>query len=276
MSYDERVTEHYTHGALLTSIQESLVKLGITPGSVTIEDLAPVDEFHIGGRLATDNLLDQLRFSEKDHIVDVGCGLGGPSRFIADKLGNRVTGIDLTQEYIDVGNVLCRWVGLDDRVTLHQGSALSMPFEDGTFDGAIMLHVGMNIDDKSSLFDEIYRVLRPGTAFGVYDVMQIAEGELTYPVPWATQQSTSKLGTPDQYHHALSRANFSTSEENVRSKFALDFFKKMLAKSKSDGGLPPLGLHTLMQESTAEKVKNMIGNIQAGVIAPVEIIARKP
>ena len=166
MSYDETVSEHYTHGELLGAIQASITKLGKTIDNVTVQDLAPVDEFHIGGRLATDNLLDQLNFSEKDHILDVGCGLGGASRFVANKYNNSVTGIDLTQEYIDVGKALCAWVGLDKQVTLHQGSALSMPFEDETFDGAIMLHVGMNIDDKAKLFTEVYRVLRPGTSFG--------------------------------------------------------------------------------------------------------------
>ena len=275
MSYEKTVSEHYTHGNLLESIQAAVIELGKTIDSVTIEDLAPVDEFHIGGRLATDNLLDQLGFSKKDHVLDVGCGLGGSSRYVANKLNNCVTGIDLTQEYIDVGNALCAWVGLDKQITLQQGSALCMPFEDEIFGGAIMLHVGMNIDDKTKLFAEIYRVLRPGASFGVYDVMQINSGELTYPVPWATENSTSILETPDQYKQALIQARFKTSKENVRSGFALEFFKQMRANAESTGGPPPLGLHTLMQDSTAVKVKNMIDNIQAGLIAPVEIIAQK-
>jgi len=275
MSYDKTVSAHYTHGTLLSAIQASISQLGKTIDSVTIEDLAPVDEFHIGGRLATNHLLDQLSFSQQDHIIDIGCGLGGASRFIANKLNNRVTGIDLTQEYIDVGNALCAWVGLDKQITLHQGSALEMPFEDEIFDGAIMLHVGMNIEDKLTLFSEVHRVLRPGTFFGIYDVMQINAGELTYPVPWATESSTSKLSSPDQYHHALHQAGFKTNKENVRRDFALEFFKQMRAKIESDGGPAPLGLHTLMQQSSAIKIKNMSTNIQAGLVAPVEIIAQK-
>ena len=275
MSYDKTVSEHYKHGELLEAIQTSLIKLGKTIDSVTIEDLAAVDEFHIGGRLATDNLLDQLNFSEEDHILDVGCGLGGASRYVANKYNNNVTGIDLTQEYIDVGKVLCAWLGLDKQVALHQGSALKLPFEDEAFDGAIMLHVGMNIDDKSKLFTEIYRVLRPGASFGVYDVMQIDVGELAYPVPWATKSSTSKMATPDQYKQALNHARFEVSKENSRSDFALDFFNQLRATTEANGGPPPLGLHTLMQESTGAKINNMIENIAAGLIAPIEIIAQK-
>ena len=272
MANDKEVQEHYLHGDLLGSIQTALETLGKTVDSVTIDDLAPVDEFHIGGRQATNNFLSQLNFSAQSHILDVGCGLGGAARFVVDKYQNRVTGIDLTPEYITTGNVLCAWVKLDKQVTLQQGSALDMPFADATFDAAYMLHVGMNIEDKAQLFKEIYRVLRPGTFFGVYDVMRQREGELAYPVPWATASSTCSLATVDQYRQALANAGLEVSQENNRRDFALDFFQQLREKTTS---VPALGLHTLMQESTAIKISNMIDNISADYIAPVEIIAKK-
>jgi ubiquinone/menaquinone biosynthesis C-methylase UbiE len=275
MLYDKAVSESYWHGNLLNTIQASVGKLGKTVDSVTVEDLGPVDEFHIGGRSATKSFLDQLNFSKQDHILDVGCGLGGATRYVADKYGSRVTGIDLSQEYTETGKALSHWVKLDKLITLQQGSALSMPFEDETFDGGYLLHVGMNIEDKAKLFSEIYRVLRPGAAFGVYDIMRQNGGELTFPVPWATDKSTSKLATSDQYKRALSDAGFEVSTENNRSEFALEYFKQMRAKTEANGGPAPLGLHTLMKESTPIKLKNMVDNIAAGNIAPVEIIAHK-
>ncbi len=275
MPNDKAVSEHYLHGNLLNAIQASLAKLGKTIDNVTIEDLAPVDEFHIGGRLATENFLGQLNLSQKDHILDVGCGLGGAARYVANKYNNRVTGIDLTEEYIETGNALCAWVNLDKQISLHQGSALSMPFQDETFDGAYMMHVGMNIEDKAQLFNEVYRVLRSGAPFGIYDVMRIKDGELSYPVPWATEKSTSHLATPDQYKQDLINAGIEVSAEYNRREFALDFFKQLRTKTEANAGPPPLGLHTLMQESTAVKIQNMIGNITENYIAPVEIIAKK-
>ena len=275
MSYDESVSNHYLHGGLLNAIEAALPALGKTTENVTIEDLAPVDEFHIGGRLATDNLFDQLNFSEQGYILDVGCGLGGAARYVATKYKNRVAGIDLTPEYIETGKALCSWLNLDKYVTLEQGSALSMSFQDNSFDGGYMLHVGMNIDDKASLFAEIFRVLKPRSSFGIYDVMGQKDGELIYPVPWATESSTSKLATPDQYKQALGDAGFEVSTENNRRAFSLEFFKQLRAKTEANGGPPPLGLHTLMQESTASKIKNMIDNIANGFIAPVEIIVQK-
>ena len=197
MSFDQAVASHYTSDQLLDAIQTAVEQIGKTTDEVTIEDLAPTDEFHIGSRPATQHLLSQLDFSEGDHILDVGCGLGGAARYMATAYDTRVTGIDLTQSFVDVGNVLNSWVGMNGQVTLRRANALSLPFENAEFDGATLLHVGMNIEDKRRLFREIYRVLRPGAALGVYDIMQINDGDLTFPVPWATESTISKLATPD-------------------------------------------------------------------------------
>jgi len=275
MSNDASVSETYLHGGLLKAIEEGLKKMGKTPADVTVEDLGPVDEFHIGGRMATKHFLDQLKFSEHDHILDVGCGLGGSSRFTASQYGCRVTGIDLTQEYVDTGSALNQWVNLEGTITLQQGSALSTPFQDASFDGAFMLHVGMNIEDKTRLFSEVHRVLKPGSTFGVYDVMQISEGKITLPVPWANEESTNRLAMPDQYKQALKDADFEVVNENNRREIALEFFAKVRANAEGGAGPAPLGLHILMKDSTPAKVKNMVENISAGLIAPVEIVARK-
>jgi SAM-dependent methyltransferase len=269
------VSNHYTHGGLVEAIRAGIVSLGKTTDSVTIDDLGPVDEFHIGGRKASEDFLGQLGFTPEKHVLDVGCGLGGAARFVANRYQSRVTGIDLTGEYIETGKVLCKWVGLDQRISLHQGSALSMPFADRSFDGAYMLHVGMNIENKEQLCSEVCRVLRSGSPFGIYDVMRIGPGDLRYPVPWAATADLSALAEPERYKKALQAAGFALTAERNRRDFALAFFDALRAKTAGTGGPPPLGLHILMGKSTPEKVRNMIDNISNGRIAPVELIARK-
>jgi ubiquinone/menaquinone biosynthesis C-methylase UbiE len=141
-----------------------------------------------------------------------------------------VTGIDLTPEFIETGKVLCEWVGLDSRISLGQGSALAMPFADCVFDRAYMLHVAMNIVDKAKLCSEVSRVLRPNSLFGIYDVMRIGDGELTYPVPWAMTAASSAVATPAQYREAHKKAGFTVLAERYRRLFHVDYEKRRRGK----------------------------------------------
>jgi ubiquinone/menaquinone biosynthesis C-methylase UbiE len=275
MTNNNAVAQTYLHGHLLDAIKNALKEMGKTIDSLSIDDLAPVDEFHIGGRIATERFLDQLAFSDNSHVLDIGCGLGGAARFVADRYHNQVTGIDLSAEYIETGKTLCEWVKLDKQISLQHGSALDLPFSGQSFDSAYMMHVGMNIKEKPTLFSEIYRVLRPGSYLGIYDVMQQEQGDLAFPVPWATNNSTSYLATPESYIRALNDAGFKLITQSNRREFAIDFFDSLRAKTAAKGGPPPLGLHTLMQESTMAKIGNMIANISDNKIAPVELIVQK-
>jgi ubiquinone/menaquinone biosynthesis C-methylase UbiE len=271
----DRVAAHYSHGGLLRSILDGVHRLGKSADTVGVDDLAPVDEFHIGGRVATELFLDQLGIAADDRVLDVGCGLGGASRFVAEQYGCQVTGIDLTNEYVRTGEIMCAWVGLDDLITLDCGDATATPYPDGAFDTSYMMHVGMNIADKRSLAVELYRVLRPGGRLGIYDVMRVGNGALRFPVPWATNPEESAVSSPGEYRDSLEAAGFRVIAEHDRSAFALEFFSNLQA-SANGAESSPLGLHVLMGESAAEKVRNMIENVSNRRVAPFEIIVERP
>ena len=269
------VPDHYARGNLIEAIRDGVMRMGKTTGSVTVDDLAPVDEFHIGGRGATERLIGQLQPATTDHFLDIGSGLGGAARFVADRYRCRVTGIDLTRDYVEAGNTLCAWVGLRDRVALLCGNALAVPFADRTFSGAYMLHVGMNIADKTRLFSELARVLRPGARLGVYDVMRMADGALNYPLPWATTDDANWVARPEDYRRALLAAGFEILAEQSRGDVALAYFNQQKSEGSATDGPAPLGLHTLMGERRPAQVRNMVEGISTGRIAPFEFIARK-
>jgi SAM-dependent methyltransferase len=269
------IERHYAHGGLSRAIIQGLATLGKTPRSVTVDDLGPVDEFHVGGRQATEELMKQLALAKDLHVLDVGSGLGGAARFVASRYGCRVTGVDLTAEFVETARTLSEWTGLGERLRFHHGSALATPFGDAEFDRAYMLHVGMNVADKPALFAEVARVLKAGGVFAIYDVMKTGEGTLTFPVPWAATPEISAVATPEVYRAALRAGGFEIRAERDRRDFALEFFETLRARMARGGGPPPLGLHLVMGPDAATKIGNMIANIQAGSIAPVELIAQR-
>jgi SAM-dependent methyltransferase len=254
----QAAARHYAHSTLEQSILDALSASGKDPSRLAHTDLAPVDEFHIGGRLATIDLAEQLTLRAGSHLLDVGCGLGGASRYFAQERGCKVTGIDLTEDYVRVAGLLAARLGLDDQVSYRQGSALALPFEPESFDGAYMLHVGMNIRDKAALFTEIRE----------------EDGELAFPVPWASHMDMSFVDSAATYRSLLERSGFTVQAERSRSEFAIDFFRQMRARAVSSGSLPPLGLHILMGASAPQKVANMIDNLERRLIAPTEMISR--
>jgi len=274
MAVEDEVISHYGRTGLERTILDGIAALGRPAGALTIDDLAAVDEFHMGGRKATAELAGRLGLGAGDRVLDLGSGIGGLARFLAVQHGCRVTGIDLTPDYVAVATTLTAMLGLSDRVTFGQGSATAPPVEDGAFDAATLLHVGMNIPDKAALAAAAARALRPGGRFAVYDVMRTAPGAIAYPVAWAAGAETSFLATPAEYRAHLESAGFAVESERAQTALASEMFARM--RSRLAAGPMPLGLHLFMGADAPVKLANMVANLQAGLIAPVEMIARKP
>lgn len=273
MEIEQAVARHYAHGSLEQTILDALAAAGKDVNRLTPKDLAPVDEFHVGGRQATMAFAQQFGLRPGMRLLDIGCGLGGAARYFAHEHGCQVTGIDLSGEYVGVANALAARVGLDERVSCQAGSALALPFAPGSFDAAYMFHVGMNIEDKSRLFAQVRRVLTPSGLFGIYDVMRLAAGGLSYPVPWASGPESSFVADAASYRRLLVAAGFEVLQERDRRDFALEVFAQMKARG-ADAGRAPLGLHIVMGANAGQKVKNMIADIGAGLITPTELICR--
>ena len=275
MSLENIVTKHYSNDDLEAKIYDGFKKKGIARKDITVEDLAIVDEFHIGGVEATSLLIEKLPILPSSHLLDIGCGIGGPARYIANSKDCKIDGIDITADYIKTGNGLTKQVGLSNKVYLTQGSALNTPFQDQQFDVSYMMHVGMNISDKNALMKEVFRVTKSGGIFGIYDVILTGHGDMRYPVPWSESESGSAISTSDTYKEALKQAGFNISYEKSEKDFALTFFNKMLKDINTSQPPPALGLHLLMGPNTQMKIKNMAQLVFDDVILPTFLIATK-
>jgi predicted O-methyltransferase YrrM len=118
------------------TILEALRAAGRNVDALTVDELAPADQFHSGGKSATQRLARLAALRPGLSVLDVGGGLGGPARTLATEFGCRVTVIDLTESYVRAGAALTARLGLGDRVTHHVGDALALDVAADAFDVA--------------------------------------------------------------------------------------------------------------------------------------------
>ena len=270
MKIEQQVAAHYTQGMLEQRILGALQTAGKTLEQLHADDLAPVDDFHVGGREATQALADFMGLRPGMHLLDVGCGIGGPARYFT-KRGCQVTGVDLSEEFIRVAASLTRLVKLHENATFRQASALELPFDSDTFDGAYEIHVGMNIADKAGVFKEVARVLKRGARFAIFDIMRAGEGVLKFPLPWALSPETSFVASPEEYRQALQAAGFGIDHQRGRRQFAIEFMQRMMTRAASER--PVLGVHLLMGEQTGAILQNVMAAIASGLLEPIELVA---
>ena len=265
MSQDAAIEKHYGRPGLLDRILKTLAKQGIEGSDITIEALAPLDEFHVGGLPATRRIASRLTLMPHDRLVDLGCGTGGPARAIADMTGCAVSGVDLTEEFVTTGRALNDITGLTGQVTLTQSSILALPLSDDAFSHAMMLHVAMNVEDKHGLMREAFRILQPGGRFCVYDMMQVSDGVLEFPFPWAADASFSAVAQPADYISAAIAAGFLLEAQHDESAGAASMLSAMLDSGPAN-----------RPDGSADPFHNLAHHIRAGLLAPTEIYFRKP
>jgi ubiquinone/menaquinone biosynthesis C-methylase UbiE len=255
------VAGHYGRRALGDVILRALKESGKDVEHLTPDDLAPVDEFHSGGRNATVRLAQLAQIDASQRVLDVGCGIGGPSRYLASKFGCQVTGLDLTPEFVALAGMLAQRTRLADKVTYRQGNALDLPFPDASFDVVWSQNAAMNIADRDRLYGEMHRVLRRGGRLALQDVAAGPGGEPYYPTPWASDKSISFLFAPQSTRAALERVGFRVVAWQDTTQEALEQ-QTARAKALDSGSLPPLGLHILIGEAFPTVTKNTLRNLQ--------------
>ena len=269
------VEAHYAHQNLETAVLAALVAAGKDPDHLSLEDLAPIDQFHIRGRKATLELARQIHLDDSLQVLDVGSGLGGASRYLAKEFGCRVTGLDITREYCQVATMLARRLGLDSRVCYHHGSALEMPFEDATFDVLWTQHTAMNISDKARLYREMWRVLKPGGVLASYDVFAGEGGPVHFPVPWAREPSISFLITPQQMREIYDKTGFEILRWEDTTETGRSWFRHMGKKIRKEGPAP-LGIHVLLGSDFRTMAHNQVRNLEEDRVVLIESVVKRP
>lgn len=271
---NEIIKQHYTRSDLGREILSALAKAGKDVDNLQPEDLAPVDEFHVRGRKATLELAAVAALDASKYVLDVGCGIGGASRCIASAFGCRVIGVDLTDEYCCAATLLAERTGLSPLVSYQQGDALELEFPDETFNVVWTQHVAMNIPDKSRLYREMYRVLKPGGVLAIYDILAGPIASVIFPVPWARIPEASFLVTPQELQRHLLACGFSITSWIDNTEVAGEWFAR-LAQKNEETGMPRLGINVLLGQDFQEMTQNLRRNIDERRVVLLQVVARK-
>lgn len=259
---NQNIENHYLKEELYEDIVNRLIEQEIDINEVKRSDIAGADEFHVRGAAVSKELAESINL-EGVTVLDVGCGLGGPCRMLADEYNCQATGIDLSNEYIRTAKKLSKLVKLDSKTSFVQGDATSLPFGDNMFDVVWTQHVQMNIPDKEKLYSEISRVLKPGGHFLYYDILKKEEGEVNYPMPWASTSDMSFLFKETDMDALLTQFGLTKEQSNNQTQAGIDFFNALVAKLK-EFGPPKMGLNVLMGETTKPKLMNLLNHLKTG------------
>lgn len=271
---DQNIQSHYTVENLTDSILSLIKKAGLDIDNLVPDDLMIFDEFHVRGRNATVKLAESAGIEKNMRVLDIGSGIGGPSRYLATHFGCHVTGIDLTEEYCSISRLFAEKLGLKDNLTYHCCNALEMPFENESFDVIWTQHVAMNIEDKHKLYSETARVLKPNGTFAIYDILADKNQPIHFPVPWAKDPSISFLATLAEMNSYLKQNGLVIDSSTDYTQEGIEWLHAMSEKIAKEGP-PPLSVKTLMGNDFGLMIKNIMTNLTEKRLAVFQIIANK-
>jgi SAM-dependent methyltransferase len=267
----EKVATHYGLAGIEERILSALQDEGIDIDALTPKDLSPIDQFHTRGILATREHAALAAPREGMHVLDVGCGIGGPARYLASTYGCRVTGVDLTAEFVAVARMLTERCRLDHFVDFQQANGLDLPFDDSSFDMVWCQNVTMNIEDKAAFYREIARVLKPGGRFTSTEMATGDAGPPHFPLPWARVPEISFLVPQDEMRTALEGAGFTIIEWRDTSAEVVAATQSLTEKARHG----KLGIALIAGDDTPERVANSGRSLAEGRLSNVMMVAEK-
>jgi len=271
VDHSESVVRHYSAAHLTQKIADIVSRTLPNDRPLTANDLAPIDQFHTRGIAATVELARLAGVNQHTRVLDAGCGLGGPARYLAATYDCTVLGVDLSPDFIDAAKYLSKRSGLIDRTDFRVGDALNLPADGGAYDLVWMQHVAMNIADRDGLYREIHRVLPPGGRLALFDVVS-RDGQIHFPVPWSRTPETSFLLSSAQTRYALATVGFTVLEWNDDTDLAKAWFRELAASPPTSGGA---NLGVAMGADFPELIRNLGRNLAEGRVGTLSAVLER-
>ena len=272
----QRTTEMYSlHPINYDQIIKSLDNTGKDLNSLIQDDLSEFDQDHYDGSHAVDLLIEKLKLNSSDSIADLCCGLGGTSRYIADKCGSKVIGFDVTEDRIIGAEKLTELVGLQKNVEFVSTDVLSLPIADNSFDVAIGQEAFLHISDKHSLFNECSRVLKQGGRLGFTDVMAVDKVQYSENIDFFESWSISNLLNKCKYKRTVEDAGFKIISVDDLSSFWADILKQRYEMYLELGGSTSKKFGTEVERKWTANYKYFVDLFQRNIFGGIRVIAEK-
>ena len=269
-------SNHYSQPNLSRLIDTALSEVRLLNQTLDHKLISAIDQFHIGGLRATMDMIRLANFMPQDLVLDIGCGIGGPSRTIASECNCKVTGVDLDLGYCKAARSISKSLGLGEQTHFIQANALNLPFEDRSYDAVWTQHITMNISNKNALWGEFYRVLKPAGKLLMYEVTCTSDDKekIKYPTPWASKSEDSFLENINNYKESLNKCGFFIEHLEDVSSMAKSSIKSVIERIKQNGQHKP-GLEIVLGGRFSVMMENLLDSLNGDQLNVVRLLAAK-
>ncbi|MHA1916036.1 MAG: class I SAM-dependent methyltransferase [Promethearchaeota archaeon] len=260
MNYEEAINTQYGQSDLGNKILTTLQREGIYTAKGIKDALAPIEELHLGGSLATLKLAQKANLDKTMRVLDIGCGIGGPARNLATNFGCHVTGIDLSEEYCRAADMINEYLGLKGSIEIMQGNALSMPFDTTDFDVVFIQHVLMNIKNKEQLISRVNTILSPNGRLALNTICAGSVTPIHFPVIFASDPDISFLLTASELRQLIRNGGFKELAWNDVTTKLLEGIQRRRSKPRVEK--PRSTIPELIFSNVSAKWRNGVRNLK--------------
>lgn len=262
------IASYYDGPEVVDHVRRTLSAAGLDPDDLRPGDLAALDQFHALGLPAT-LALAEVRPAER--VLDLGAGIGGPARILAERYDAHVVAVEPTARFRHLAEALNAATRTAAAVRVVAADGSDLPFEDGSFDVFWTQAVLQNVADPGALAREAHRVLVPGGRWALSELASGPGGELRFPVPWADGDRDSHLLAPQALRAALERPGFAAEVWDVGPEALAAAAAR--AGSEPPGTDPAVSLADLMPEYE-RRMAGLAVNVAEGRVLPVQGLLR--